>query len=521
MAKKGKTLDGTIIDCMDGVLAEWFPGDTWMSWRSILKGAFAIPMTAEELDFFSQVAEREPPQQRVRELWVVGGRRGGKDSIASLIITYIAAMFDGKRRTIGGVTLPALRRGERGTIFCLARDRDQAAIALDYVKGFFVGNEAVPELRQMVVKEVRDGIQLANGVDIIVGTNDFRGIRGRAVLCAVLDEVAFYKDETSATPDFELFNSLEPGMKTLRDQAMIIGISSAHKKSGLLYSKFQQHYSKDDPKVLVVKATSMQLNPTLPAEEIEAEIAADPDLKAAEYLCVWRTDISSFVSPDVIDAATIKGATVIEPQRGRSYIGFIDVSGGVSDSHALAISFRDDMTGGGILSTAREIKSPDTESVVREFAATLKAYGLSEAYADGYGKAWVVDAFGRHGIKLKQTPYDRSTIYLNVLPALNSGQVKLLDLPRLRSQFLALERRTIRGTGRDKINHPSAGHDDLCNVAAGSLVLVSEAEYRRNKVIWSMATEGGVMTSDGKCYPPHGVPYTENGVVHYNDGRDD
>jgi hypothetical protein len=170
MAKKGKTLDGTIIDCMDGVLAEWFPGDTWMSWRSILKGAFAIPMTAEELDFFSQVAEREPPQQRVRELWVVGGRRGGKDSIASLIITYIAAMFDGKRRTIGGVTLPALRRGERGTIFCLARDRDQAAIALDYVKGFFVGNEAVPELRQMVVKEVRDGIQLANGVDIIVGT---------------------------------------------------------------------------------------------------------------------------------------------------------------------------------------------------------------------------------------------------------------------------------------------------------------------------------------------------------------
>jgi hypothetical protein len=68
-------------------------------------------MTDEELDFFHQVAEREPPQQRVRELWVVGGRRGGKDSIASLIITYIAAMFDGKRRTIGGVTLPALRRG--------------------------------------------------------------------------------------------------------------------------------------------------------------------------------------------------------------------------------------------------------------------------------------------------------------------------------------------------------------------------------------------------------------------------
>jgi hypothetical protein len=35
MAKKAKTLDGTIIDCMDGLFSEWFPGDTWMSWRSI------------------------------------------------------------------------------------------------------------------------------------------------------------------------------------------------------------------------------------------------------------------------------------------------------------------------------------------------------------------------------------------------------------------------------------------------------------------------------------------------------
>ena len=52
----------------------------------------------------------------------------------------------------------------------------------------------------MVTRETRDGLELVNGVDIVVGTNDFRGIRGRAVLCAVLDEVAFYRDENSSTP---------------------------------------------------------------------------------------------------------------------------------------------------------------------------------------------------------------------------------------------------------------------------------------------------------------------------------
>ena len=28
----------------------------------------------------------------------------------------------------------------------------------------------------MVTKEVRNGLELVNGVDVIVGTNDFRGI---------------------------------------------------------------------------------------------------------------------------------------------------------------------------------------------------------------------------------------------------------------------------------------------------------------------------------------------------------
>jgi hypothetical protein len=46
----------------------WFRGPTWDGWRSVLKGAFALPMNTAELEFFRQVAEREPPKKRVREL---------------------------------------------------------------------------------------------------------------------------------------------------------------------------------------------------------------------------------------------------------------------------------------------------------------------------------------------------------------------------------------------------------------------------------------------------------------------
>jgi hypothetical protein len=66
---------------------------------------------------------------------------------------------------------------------------------------------------------------LDNGVDIAVGTNSFRAVRGRAVLLAILDECAFWRDDSSATPDEETYRALRPGMATLPG-AMLVGISS-------------------------------------------------------------------------------------------------------------------------------------------------------------------------------------------------------------------------------------------------------------------------------------------------------
>jgi hypothetical protein len=40
---------------MDGPFGDWFPGDTWSSWRAILKAAYALPMTDGELDFLMPV----------------------------------------------------------------------------------------------------------------------------------------------------------------------------------------------------------------------------------------------------------------------------------------------------------------------------------------------------------------------------------------------------------------------------------------------------------------------------------
>jgi hypothetical protein len=61
----------------------WFAGPSWATWRAVLRAAFCLPMDAEDLRLFRGVAgDRAPPQHRVRELWCVVGRRGGKDGTA-------------------------------------------------------------------------------------------------------------------------------------------------------------------------------------------------------------------------------------------------------------------------------------------------------------------------------------------------------------------------------------------------------------------------------------------------------
>jgi hypothetical protein len=184
------------------LFARWFPGPTWDNWRSVLKGAFALPMSDSERAFFRTVAERDPPTRPVREFWPIVGRGGGKDSVASLIIAHTAALFDQRGK---------LRPGERALCACLAVDRDQAKIVLDYTRSYFTD---IPTLRAMVRRETGTGFELNNSVDIAISTNSFRAVRGRTLLLAILDECAFYRDERSATPDEETYRALKPGRPT-------------------------------------------------------------------------------------------------------------------------------------------------------------------------------------------------------------------------------------------------------------------------------------------------------------------
>jgi hypothetical protein len=241
------------------LLGPFFAGPSWDTWRVVVKALFAEKMTAAELAIFRSVAERDPPIKPVSEGVFIIGRGGGKDSVASSIATNIAVNFDPRRSK--------LRPGEKAVVMLLAVDRALAGVAFNYIRGYF---EEVPALAKLVKHVGVDSIELRNRVVIEVHTNSYRSVRGRSLLCVICDEVAFWRSEDSATPDFETAGAVQPSLGRMRKSgSMLILISSAHKRSGLLYQKWKDAYGRNDPDVLVVKGTTLQFNPTFDAKIIE------------------------------------------------------------------------------------------------------------------------------------------------------------------------------------------------------------------------------------------------------------
>jgi hypothetical protein len=440
------------------LLGPYFAGDSWATWHAVLKAAEGLPLGDDELSAFDRVAERTPPNHRVRELWTIVGRRGGKDSVASAIAT-VAALGDYR---------PQLRPGERATVMCLANDRDQAKIVHRYIAGYF---KTVPLLQPLAVRETDDGLLLNNGVEIVVATNSFRSVRGRTIVAAVFDECAFWRSEEFANPDVATYNAVLPGLVTLPG-SMLIGISSPYRRAGLLFDRWRRAYGKDDDDVLVVKGPSTAFNPLIPQSIIDDALAADPEAAAAEWLAEWRSDLADFVARDVVEGVVVSGRHELPPASGTAYLAFTDPSGGSSDSMTLAIAHRE-KNRVGVLDAVREVRPPfSPEAVVGEFAELLKTYRIAQVTGDHYAGEFPRELFRKQGVTYETSDRNKSAIYLDSLSFLNSGKVELLDNQRLINQLCQLERRTARG-GRDSIDHPPGAHDDIANSSLGALLLAA------------------------------------------------
>jgi hypothetical protein len=139
--------------------------------------------------------------------------------------------------------------------------------------------------------------------------------RGKTLLACIFDETGFWRDESSAMPDVETYRAVMPSL--IASNGMLIGISTPYRKLGLLHSKHRDHYAVASDDVLVVQGDSAMFNSTLSAGLIEAHKAADPEAAVAEWDAQFRSDISVFLSEDLIELAIDRSRPPeLPPQQG-------------------------------------------------------------------------------------------------------------------------------------------------------------------------------------------------------------
>jgi hypothetical protein len=420
-------------------------------------------MTPEQLEVYQRHTGRStPPKVPLHEAWLVCGRRGGKSFVLATIAVFLAAFKDWRRY---------LAPGEVGVIMIIAADRRQARVIMRYCTGLL---KAVPMLAKLIEAETRETIELRNRITIEIHTASFRTTRGYTIVAALLDELAYWAtDEASAEPDMEVINAVRPGMSTIPD-AMLLCASSPYARKGALWNAYRRHFGRDGDEVLVWQADTRSMNPGVRQSYIDRHFAEDVARASAEYGAQFRSDIEGFVAQEVVDAAMMPGRHELPPTRGTSYVAFVDPSGGSSDAMTIAIAHRD-RDGRVLLDAVSEKCSPfSPDQVVVEFSGLLKAYGIRTVTGDRYGGEWPGERFRAHGIEYIPSEKPKSDIYRDLLPLLNSGRTELLDLPRLATQLVSLERRTARG-GKDRIDHPPGGHDDIANAVSGALLLANAA----------------------------------------------
>jgi hypothetical protein len=434
---------------------------SWQVWRAVLKAAFGLDLNDDEARAFASVAgNRQPPGQRVRELWAIVGRRGGKSRMAAAIAVFLAVFVNHR-----------LSPGERGMVLVLAASTDQARTVFEYAKAFL---EVSPVLRQKIVDMTKSEIRLQNNITVAIHSNSFRTIKGRTLCGCVFDEVAIWRDESSATPDVEVYRAVLPA-SLLTTKGMLIGISTGYRRVGLLYQKHRDYFGQDNADMLVVQGSTQAFNNTIDQADIDAQVAADPVSAVSEWGGGFRDDLSSYLADDLIDAAIDTDRPLeLPPQEGVVYVAFVDAAAGASDrgdAYTLAIGHQDGEN--FVVDLVRGVLGKyDPHVVTEQYAALLRQYHIRTVTGDNYASQWVSQYWRKAGFEYQKSPWDKSELYIDVLPLFSGHRVRMPNHPRTIRELRLLER-TTGSRGNDVVNHPkSGGHDDHSNVACGVLCLL-------------------------------------------------
>jgi hypothetical protein len=190
----------------------------------------------------------------------------------------------------------------------------------------------------------------------------------------------------------------------------------------------------------------------------------------------------AFLDQGAVMDAIVPGRRALPPRENGGHVAFVDMSGGSSDDATLSIAHKEDKRFIVDLVVKQDGDVPfNPRSAVRKFVGILKQYGCRSVVGDNYAGETFKEDFRAEGIAYYPSPLSKTELYEAFEPALNAGEIELLDIPKLQEQLLTL---VIRGT---RIDHQPNDHDDWANAVAGAVAQLNNQDWSAGRLYLEMA----------------------------------
>ena len=438
-----------------------------------------------------------------RIVTIVAGRGSGKSSVlSSCRLLHLA------------LTLPLnrLAAGEKGYCLIICPDLKTAKQTLEFVRG---QAESSPFIKPLIGEKVK-GRNLANGirqdgflitrpdgyvvsVECLAASKGGRSVRGRSLVCVVLDECAFFEDENHAVNDKEIFAALLPRM--MKGSQLIIA-STPWADTGLLFDLYKANFESPKNSVVAVAPTLLMMPTEEMKEAVDAMMQTEPERAQQEFFAKFMTsgDGAWFDSASVDKCVDYFREDELPPNQNVITVAGADLAFKQDNAALVIVQYFDDCFH---VAMAKEHKPRPNQPLLpselfSDFSNEMKRYFLDYTIADRFNEAPFREHLENNGLYLINIPGGNDgkvEMYTRVRSLLREGRLSIPDNPRLIKQLKNVSVKPTSG-GRLTIEHHRRrgdGHGDMVSALVAAvwqaykLAQAKDPEYVPGTYEWNMA----------------------------------
>lgn len=437
------------------------------------------------------------------------GARSGKSFIVGALYSLWRALT---------ADLSRLARGETAVALIAAPDLRLARQTKSYAHG---AAKALPAVARLIINEGADAFTLKRpdgglvAVECLPASRGGSALRGRSLVSAVLDEAAFFRDESAAVNDQELFRAASP---RILPGGLLVVASTPWSESGLLHSEFTRNHG-HPVTALAAHAPTLLMRANDPAvvEIVRREEQRDPENARREYGAQFAATSEALFDAQDIDTCVIEGQGDRERVPGVSYGFGLDLA--VRHDFTVALVGHKELRRRDagppveflIVDLARhwapeKTRKLDVDALEGELAAIAVRY-RAKVDADGWAFDFLEARMRGRGIVCEQqsmAPAEQTRRASALAAAIRQHRVELPDNAELVRQ-LKLLRVTRSAGGHMRFAAPDrrGAHDDY----AKALLLLSDrvsklppgggdirSEWRQGRRVWFRVETDGTRT---------------------------